>query len=215
MENIFNENQTLAQKRQEDIQKLKEKLKQIKEQLYKMLMTNSDNKEFFDEIFNLQNEVLSSEDIREARLEKEFNQILKVLNLLHSIQDSRLKNIKEEVLSLLQDYLDTKEQLLELTEINCTSLQLIKKTVEEIKNEINQMKNKSKRFQNTFIAIFNVFGKILKVPIVQKAVGIFFMIFFAILFLYFIKHLDKDLYNDTKDLIKNTVTSTQSQILNK
>ena len=211
---MISENNTY-EKRQESIKKLKEKLKQIKEQLYKILMTNNDNKDFFDEIFNLQNEVLSSEDIREARLEKEFNQILKVLNLLHSIQDSKLKNIKEEVLSLLQDYLDTKEQILELTEINCNTLQLIKKTIDEIKNEINQIKNRSKRIQNTFIAFFNVFGKILKIPIIQKITGIFFMIIFAVLILYFIKHLDKDLYNDTKDLIKNTVTTTQNQILNK
>jgi hypothetical protein len=199
----------------EKLQKLKEKLNKIKENIYKIL-ANSDenNRKFFDEIFNIQNEVLSSEDIREAKLEKEFNQILKILNLLHSIQDNKIKTTKTELLSLLQDYLDTKEKMIELTETNCNTLELFKNALFEIKEEINNIKNNRNKVSNVTIAFFNAISKSFKNPIIQRISGYLFLLFMMIMFLYFVKHLDQGLYNDTKDIIKQSITKTQGVILN-
>jgi len=208
-ENIIN----YAEK-QKEIAELKEKLKQIKENIYKLIANdNEENQKFFDEIFNLQNEVLSSEDIRDAKLEKEFNQILKVLNLLHSIQDNKIKNIKTQVLSLLQDYLETKEKLLELTEVNCSTINLIKKIVMDIKKELNDINNKKNKVSNVYQAFMNTFGRVFKQPLFQKLFSYFMILVLAILFLLFIKRIDSELYKDTKEFIKSSVGATQQYIL--
>jgi len=208
-ENILNYTE-----KQKEIAKLKEKLKLIKENIYKLITTdNEENQKFFDEIFNLQNEVLSSEDIRDAKLEKEFNQILKVLNLLHSIQDNKIKNIKTQVLSLLQDYLETKEKLLELTEVNCSTINLVKKIVMDIKKELNNINNKKNRVSNIYQAFMNTFGRVFKQPLFQRLFSYFIILVFAILFLLFIKKIDIGLYRDTKDFIKSSVGATQQYIL--
>ncbi len=202
-------------KKEEDIKELKEKLKTLKEKIIHFLADNSsENQKFFDEIFNLQNEVLSSADIREVKLEKEFNQILKVLNILHSNQDNRLKDLRENLYGLLQDYLDTKEKILELTEINCSTLQILKTTLIDIKKEINSIKNQKRKVSNFFSVLGIIFGRIFKNPLVQKVTGIFLILVFGVMFLYIVKHMDKDLYNDTKVIIKDTIDKTENKIMN-
>ena len=208
-ENIINYTE-----KQKEIAKLKEKLNQIKENIYELIANDSEeNQKFFDEIFNLQNEVLSSEDIRDAKLEKEFNQILKVLNLLHSIQDNKIKNIKTQVLSLLQDYLETKEKLLELTEVNCSTINLVKKITMDIKKELNNINNKKNKVSNVYIAFMNTFGRVFKQPLFQKLFTYFIIFAFGILFMLFIKKMDSGVYKDTKDFIKNSIGVTEHYIL--
>jgi len=200
--------------KQKEINDLKEKLNKIKNNIYKIVSAdNEESQKFFDEIFNLQNEVLSSADIRDAKLEKEFNQILKVLNLLHSLQDNKIKSIKTQVLSLLQDYLETKEKLLELTEVNCSTINLIKKIVMDIKKELNDINNKKHKVSNIYTAFMNTFGRVFKQPLFQKLFAYFMILAFGILFLILIKRIDVGVYNDTKDFLKNSLNVAQRQVL--
>jgi len=190
---------------EEDIKLLRQKLNKVKEDIYKLLSSNNDDHKFFDEIFNIQKEVLSSTDIREAKLEKEFNQILKILNLLHSTQDNKIKDTRENILKLLSEYIDTKEKLLELTEINSKSFEMIKEVIKDFRKELSEQSNKKSGFSQFFIITGGLFEKLFKIPAFQKLFSYLVLLALFLFLMLSIKHLDTDLYNDTKNFMEKKV----------
>jgi len=189
----------------ENIGEIKEKINKLKEELLVILVENVNPEEFFDKILEIQNDLISSPNIKEGNLEKEFSKLIKTLNFLNSKQDTQLKETKTKLIKLLENYIETKEKLLEITEHNVKKTEALQQALIELKNDVINELHKKKSFK--LIYFKKISGNFFKHPLVIKFFTIFFIGFIVILLLGFTKKYVPSIYGDVKNITHDVVSA--------
>jgi len=220
-----------------EIDKIKENLKELKIELFELLNHNNINPEtFFEKILNIQNQILSSNEIKNAQLEKEFSEVIKTINFLNSKQDTQIKEVKNKIINILRVYLELKEKLISITEYNLKKTDILYEMIFELKNGIEKNiignnneagengengkngkngKNGNKKLSKTYVILSYIKEFLIsfsKHPAVLRVVTILGVMFGLVFILAFTKHYIPSVYSDVKDVTKTTVTTVNKML---
>jgi len=215
----------------DEIGKIKENLKELKIELFELLNHNNiDPETFFEKILNIQNQILSSNEIKNAQLEKEFSEVIKTINFLNSKQDTQIKEVKNKIINILRVYLELKEKLISITEYNLKKTDILYEMIFELKNGIEKNiignnneagengkngKNGNKKLSKTYVILSYIKEFLIsfsKHPAVLRVVTILGVMFGLVFILAFTKHYIPSVYNDVKDVTKTTATTVNKML---
>jgi len=164
---------------------LKKEIEILEKQLQLLPENKNNDNEFFEKLFEIQEQISQNRINDDPELITEFNKLFKMLIFLSSKIDTRDKDFRKKLFNILNEFTDSKKNFIELSE-HYISL------FEEIIKLLSQEK---KSWVDKFI---DILSKI-------KALSITTSIIIIFIFMYLMKNIDKDFYNDMKNsLIKPT-----------
>jgi len=215
------------------IEELKINLKNLEEILI-MFITNTQNtnKEIYEKIFQLQEEILNNEFFIQNNLAKEFQKLFKILIFLSSQVDTQQKEFKQKIFEILNEFKNLKllaseidlktldlieelisklleftndynKNLIELQENQKKNNNLIESKIEALENKINKIDTKSKK---TKIVKINKFPqKINNIKDIIKNIlrGNFLTYIFSLIVIVFILVILKKIDIEVYEFVKS------------
>jgi hypothetical protein len=172
---------------------LKKEIEIIEKQMQILLENKNNDNEFFEKLFDIQEQIIQSKMVEDPELVAEFHKLFKMMIFLSSKMDTRDKDFRKKIFNILNDFTENKKNLIELSEYYILLF-------EEIIKILTQEK---KSWFNGFI---DVLSKI-------KAFGVTISIIIIFLFMYLIKIIDLNFYNDIKTSILKPVSQRIEKII--
>jgi len=217
------------------IEELKMNLKSLEDILI-MFITNTQNtnKEIYEKIFQLQEEILNNEFFIQNNLAKEFQKLFKILIFLSSQIDTQHKEFKQKIFEILNEFknlkilsseidlktLDLIEELIskllkftndynknfiELQENQKKNNNLIESKIEALENRINKIDTKTKKTKTIKINKLPQEINNFKDLIKNMLKGNFFTYVFSLIIIIFILLILKKIDIEMYEFIKNLI----------
>ena len=178
---------------------IRHELRIIENNLY-ALFSEDKSDEFYEKIFDLQDDIVKNKFFIENGLSQEFNKLFKVLIFMSSKIDTNHKEFKKKIFDILSKFKDNKEKTLTLSDNYIEYLDELVKVIKELKELHEQEKTIVKKV-GFFKKIFNAenFRILISSKIIQGVLG--FLIIVSILFI--LHKIDPAFYTDILHNLKH------------
>ena len=181
---------------------VKEDIYKLEKQMYSILDNPKDDIQFFESLFNIQEEISKNPAFHENGITEEFYKLFKILIFLSSKIDTRDKEFRSKLFNILEDFKNSKKNMIDLSDNYIELFERLIKLLENKKDKNDQKKiTEEPKKQNNF------FKNIIDLSTKSKPIGIAFSIIIVFLFIFIIKVIDQTIYDD----IKKTVLQPTAQ----
>ena len=172
---------------------IRHELKIIENNLY-ALFSEEKSDEFYEKIFDLQDDIVRNKYFIENGLNQEFSKLFKILIFMSSKIDTNHKEFKKKIFDILSKFKDNKEKTLDLSDNYIEYLDELANVIKELRDLHEIEKNKKKGFFKIFS--YEFFKILFSSRFIQGAIA-----FIIIITILYIIHIADPLFY--KDIIVN------------